>query len=521
MSGLEESVSSSAAMVTEAPGARPRVSLWVGAIVVAQFVLLVVTSTRYGYHPDEMYFIVAGAHPAFGYPDQPALVPLLCWAMHEIGSGSLLVLRLPSALAAAATTLVAALVAREIGGSQRAQLIAACCTASSGFALAVGHYVTTTTFDMLSTSLVGWLLVRAISKRSGPALLMAGTVTGIGFEAKPQVAFVAAVAVIALLIVGPRWPLRSPWFTAGIGAAVVLAAPYVIWQAAHGWPQLTVASNIGGSAEGGRAGFVPYQFLLVSPVLAPVWIAGLVTPFRRDSQRSLRFVPLTYAILAVAYVIGNGKAYYLASLYPVLLGLGSIAAADWTLRVRSRRRGTARTGRSRSRMALLTVGIVVSAAVSAYIALPLLPTTSLQGSPVIAINPDQGETVGWPRFIDTVVGAWQSIPAAERAHTAIFTADYSEAGAIDIQGASHGLPRAYSGHNGFTEWGEPGGNVTHALLLGYAQPSDAAPEFVGCATLATIDDGVGLDNDEQGLPVLLCQPTESWTKLWPLLRHYD
>lgn len=69
---------------------------------------------------------------------------------------------------------------------------------------------------------------------------------------------------------------------------------------------------------------------MVSPLLLPVWIAGLLTPFRRSSLRTLRFVPLTYAALAVAYLIGNGKAYYLASMYPVLLGLGAISVADWT-----------------------------------------------------------------------------------------------------------------------------------------------------------------------------------------------
>ena len=49
-------------------------------IAAAQALLLIATSTRYGYHRDEMYFIVSGSHPAFGYPDQPPLVPLLCWA---------------------------------------------------------------------------------------------------------------------------------------------------------------------------------------------------------------------------------------------------------------------------------------------------------------------------------------------------------------------------------------------------------------------------------------------------------
>ena len=484
--------------------------LWVGVIAAAQAVLLIATSTRYGYHRDEMYFIVSGSHPAFGYPDQPPLVPLICWAMNHLAPGSLLVLRLPSAVVAATTTLIAGLIAREVGGSSRAQVIAALCTASSGFALATGHFVTTTTFDLLSTSALCWLLIRALIRRSGRSLLAAGVVAGLGCEAKPQVAFVAIVAVAVLAVIGPRWPFRSPWLAAAIAAAALIAGPYVIWQAMRGWPQLTVAGNIGGSAEGGRAGFIPFQLVMVSPVLVPVWIAGVCAPFRRPALRDIRFLPVLYLVLAFAYLVGNGKAYYLASLYPALLGVGALPAADWTLR-----------HRARVRTVLLSVGVAVSIVVSAVIALPLLPTTSLQGSAVMAINPDQGETVGWPTFIDTVSQAWQSLPAAQRADTVIFTENYGEAGAVDLLGASHGLPRAYSGHNGFSEWGQPAASATSALVLGYDGPADAAPFFVGCTTLAHIDNGVGLDNDEQGLPVMLCNPSEAWATLWPHLRHYD
>ena len=128
-------------MTATAELARPpdHLSRWVLGIAALLVAVLAATSTRYGFHRDELYFIVAGSHPAFGYPDQPPLVPLLAWAMHELSPGSPFLLRLPSAITSAATAILAALIARELGGHRRAQVIAAACTASSGVALAVGQ----------------------------------------------------------------------------------------------------------------------------------------------------------------------------------------------------------------------------------------------------------------------------------------------------------------------------------------------------------------------------------------------
>jgi len=471
-----------------------RLSRWVFAIAAVQLAVLLATASRYGYHRDELYFVVAGSHPALGYPDQPPLVPLLSWALHAI-TPSLTLLRTPSALVSAATTVIAALIAREVGGGGRAQVVAAACTAVSAFALAVGHFVTTTTPDLLSTTAFLWLLARGVMRGGGPSLLAVGAVAGLGCEAKPQVAFVAVVAVAALLVVGPREPLRSWWAAGGVAAALVFVAPYAIWQQLHGWPQLTVARNIGGSAEGGRAGFLPYQLVMVSPFLVPVWLAGLAAPFRRPELRRLRFLPWTYALVGLLYLAGNGKAYYLASFYPTLLGLGAVPTAAWL--------GT------RARRALLVSAVTLSAALSAYLALPLLPARSLQGSLPLKLNKDLGEEVGWPRFAATVTRAWDSLP--DRAHTAIFTGNYGEAAAVQLLAHLH----AYSGQTGFALWGPPPATDTRALVIG------GTYLFKDCRTLARIDDGVGLANDEQGTPVSICQPSAPWKALWPRLRHYD
>jgi Dolichyl-phosphate-mannose-protein mannosyltransferase len=471
---------------------------------------LIAFAGRYGYHRDELYFIVAGSHPAFGYPDQPALVPLICWLMHTIAP-SLYLLRLPSALAAAATVLIGAAISREVGGRNRAQVIAALVTAVSAISLATGHFVTTTTFDVLSTSILGWCLVRATMRREPAFLLWAGLVVGIGFEAKPQVGFVAAVSLLALALAGPRWVFRSPYLWAGLLVAVVIGLPYLIWQQLHGWPQLTVARNIAGDAEGGRVGFIPFQLVMVSPLLVPVWIAGLVTALRNPAMRPVRFLPLLFGLLAAAYLIGDGKAYYLASLYPTLIGLGSVPTAAWLSR------GT----RQRSRLVLLALAIALSAATSALVALPILPEHDLPGSAPIALNPDLGETVGWPQYIGTISAVWHSLPDRTRRHAVIFTENYGEAAAIDILGSHDQLPAAFSGHNGFSLWGKPIADKTTTIVVGYPSTGSVSAYFAGCRVVARISNPVHLDNDEYGAPVLVCSRLVApWALIWPHLRHF-
>src|SRR5262245_8925313 len=56
-----------------ANGARGSVPIAVGLIAVAAYAVELAVSSRYGYDRDELYFLVAGQHPAAGYVDQPAL----------------------------------------------------------------------------------------------------------------------------------------------------------------------------------------------------------------------------------------------------------------------------------------------------------------------------------------------------------------------------------------------------------------------------------------------------------------
>jgi hypothetical protein len=63
--------------------------------------LHLVVAGRYDIFRNELYFIVCGRHPDFGYVDQPPLIPLISAATQLFGE-NIWLLRLPAALAAAA-----------------------------------------------------------------------------------------------------------------------------------------------------------------------------------------------------------------------------------------------------------------------------------------------------------------------------------------------------------------------------------------------------------------------------------
>jgi hypothetical protein len=483
---------------------------WIGAAAGVVFVALLLASGRYGYHRDELYFIEAGRHLAFGYPDQPLLTPLVARAMDLLVPGSLLVLRLPAALAAVCSIVSAGLIAREAGGSQRAQAIASCCCAASALTLAASHLLTTTALDLGFTSVSLWLLVRLL--RTGDERLWAviGAVLGVGLLNKLLVGILIVAVVGMLAAAGPRRLQSSRWALFGAALALFGALPYLVWQIAHGLPQLEVAHNQALSEEGGgRAGFIPFQLFFVGPLLVPVWLSGLVGLLRASRWCAYRCFGLAYLALAAVMLVVGGKAYYVAGFYPLLLGFGAVSTDAWL----------ARGGRAR--LGLFGGAVAVTAAASAVLGLWLLPERSLDGSIVLKLNSTSGETVGWPRFTDTIASVYRALPVTVRSRTVIFTSNYGEAGAIDLYGPARGLPQAYSGHNGFAQWGPPPNRYTSVIAVGQ-ETAELVHNFTSCQIRAHINDQVGVNNQEQGAPVWFCAGERApWSRLWPGLRHYN
>lgn len=483
-------------------GAGDRVPIaWraLGTVSLAYAALLVAVSAGYGYHRDEFYFVAIGGHPAFGYVDQPSLVPLLAHALDALGGGSLVVLRLPSALAGAAIVLVTGLIAREFGAARGAQLLAAGCMAVSAVLAGVSHLMSTTTYDLLAWTVLSWLIVRAL-RDGGRSWLVAGIGAGVGLEIKTLIVFLLFALAVGVLTVGPREVLRERWLWIGAALALVLWLPNLIWQASNDWPQLQLSTAIAQGQSGSsqpRWAFLPYQLLLISPLLAPVWIVGGLRLWRDATLRTWRCIPVAWAVLAVVFLATGGKPYYLAGLFPALLAAGAAPVLSW--------------GCSRARRVLLGAAVAVSLAVSAVLFLPLVPKNDLSNTPIVGINYDAGETVGWAQFDATVTRVYERQPA----RTIVLTANYGEAGSL-LHDTN--LP-AYSGQNSMADLGPPPSDTRVAVAVGYGKDT-LRGWFVSVRRVATIDNGIDVDNDEQHGAVYVCRsPRLPWTQLWPDIRH--
>ncbi len=306
----------------------------------------------------------------------------------------------------------------------------------------------------------------------------------------------------------------------------MLWLPNLLWQADNGWPTLAMSAALREkhSGAGYTITFLVLQFVLPGPWAAPVWLGGLWALLRERRFRPYRTFAVAYLLLFVVIMVAMGdRPYYLAPLYVVLFGAGSVVAAGV---VAGSRRFFSERPPSRRLLwrspAAAFVWVSAFALVLLPVSLPLLPASWLATLPLQKVNYNMGEEIGWQDLARTVAGVYDGLPAKERAHTVILTGNYGEAGALQRYGEALGLPAVYSGQNNFHLWGAPPKDATTVIVVGFRDREYATPYFEEVERAATISNRPGVDNEEAGLPVWVARGLKRpWADMWPDLQHYD
>jgi Dolichyl-phosphate-mannose-protein mannosyltransferase len=486
---------------------RVPVLAWViGAVFVA---VELAVSGRYGFLQDELYFIVAGRHLAFGYVDQPPLAPLLTRITDIIGV-SPTAIRIIPALAGGAVVVAAARFAALFGAGRLGRVLAALAMACAPVVIGAVHIGNTTAPDLLAWTAVLLCVTTALLRQRPRWWLGAGAAAGVGLENDNLLVLLLIGLALGILVSEHRSVLRTRWPWLGAGIAAVIWAPNVIWQATHGWPQLAMSSALHheNSSPADYAGGLPAQILYLGLLVAPLLIAGFIRLWRTPE---LRFIAVT-ATLIVVYVLAwvPGKAYYTDGMAPAVLAAGALAAERWIARAR----------RPRVRRGVVLAAPLVGLAVALPLVLPILPAGDVHDLPASSQqSSDIGDTIGWPQLTRAVAAQDAALVHVGQPPTSIFTGYYAEAGALDVLGAQDHLPPVLSGHNAYWMWGP--GRASDRMVLVVDALGQLRPYFASCRLLTTYHAPYGVQNDWTGLQIGICTgPAASWRTLWPHLKHY-
>ncbi|MDC0773106.1 ArnT family glycosyltransferase [Streptomyces sp. HD] len=484
----------------------PLALLPVAAIACATAALLLLTAGRFGYFSDELYFLAAGRHPAWGYADQPPLLPLLAHAIDAVSHGSLVWLRAPAAVVTALGVLTAALTAREMGGRRTAQVATGGAYAVSPVMVQMGHLLITATLDIFLTTVSAWLLVRWVRTRRDRLLLLLGLTVAVSLQVKFLSVGFWAVLLVALFLVGPRDLLRRPLLWASAAGALLTAVPGLLWQARNGWPQLAMTKVIAqevADEEGGRAMFLPTVLSAAGLVGAVLLCYGLWRLLVAREARPYRFLGLTFAGLCACYLVVHGRPYYVSGLFAVLWGAGAT--------------GLQRLRSTRPRAWATAVAYLLSAALAVQV-LPIYPVHRLTEPSSDRLA---RESVGWPDLATSVARVYRELPADRRSRALLITDRYDQAGALDRFGPALGLPRPYSGHRGYWYLRRPADDRATVVFVG-ADARYLRQFFTSVHRRGTVTNKDQVHNLNWGTPVWICEGLRHpWHTTWPRLSHLD
>ncbi len=483
----------------------PLLAWLIGAVFVA---VELAVSGRYGFQQDELYFIVAGHHLAFGYVDQPPIAPLLTRITGILGV-SPAAIRIGPALAGGAVVVMAARLAALYGAGRLGRVLAALTTACAPVLIGADHIGNTTPLDLLAWTAVLLFVSTALLRDRPRWWLAAGAAAGGGRAADNLVILLLIGLAIGILASAQRPVLSSRWPWLGAGIAAVIWAPNVIWQATHGWPQLAMSAALHreNTSPANYAGAVPAQLLYLGLLMTPLIIAGFVVLWRTPE---LRFIAIA-ATLIVLYVLAwiPGKVYYSDGVAPAVLAAGAAATERWIARAR----------RPGGRRWLVVGAALIGTAALLPGLLPILPASAVRTLPATSQQSNLGDSIGWPQLTRAIAAQNTALVRAGQPPTSIFTGYYAEAAALDVLGTRDHLPPVLSSQNAYWMWGP--GRASDRTVLVVDALGKLRPHFASCRLLSTYHAPDHVQNDWTPIQIGVCTgPAASWHRLWPRLKYY-
>ncbi|MBI2432475.1 MAG: glycosyltransferase family 39 protein [Candidatus Hydrogenedentes bacterium] len=478
------------------------------------FVFHLAVNRQYGFHGDELYFIVCGNRPAWGYVDHPPFVPLMARLATDLMGTNLVALRFFPALALGVSCVLTGWLARRLGAGLFGECLAALCFVFAPLMLRLGAFLNIPCFEVLFWLIAAHLLVNICQRNEPRWWPVIGLLSGFALLNKHTTLFLGVGMAVGLVLTHRRKDLVTPWPWLGGAAAFVIFLPNLFWQYRHDWATLEFVRTINATVmqDTSRVEFMLAQVVLMNVFGAVVWLAGLIFFLRSKAGGTYRFLGWVFLTVLVIMLVFNAKVYYLVPAYPMLMAGGAVLLERWL------------SGRW---------GIAVRAALSSAIVimgLIFLPIVSPIG-PLEWKEDYIGQVLGFmlddpadltfdfryqhcrPEELQAFRAVYEKVPAEEQQECVILTNEYDTASEVNVLGRDLGLPKAVSGNNSYYLWGTAGATGECVIAFGYGE--DLLRACFQEVTNAGVISCPWRDTSGTGRPLFLCRrPTANLEQLW-------
>lgn len=467
----------------------------------------ILTNGQYGFHRDEWQFISDARHLDWGFVAYPPFTPFIEHIGLSLFGLSLVGLRLFSVIGQAVVIFVSGLMARDLGGTRLAQVATAISVGLSGLPMFEATEFQYTSFSFLWWVLVCWLVIRLLKTENPRWWLAIGAAIGLELLTKYSVVFFVAGLLVGLAFTRARRYFLSPWFWAGVGVAILIFLPNIVWLFRHDFVSYHMLQHIHARdvGEGRAEGYWKYQVLLdVNPFTTPLWIVGL-TAFLRDSR--YRVIACMYLVPVLFFWVNKGRFYYVGEAYPVLIAMGAVVIVGWLVTRPAWARRTVAT--------VYFTGLFAFGAYGVARLVPIAPSGPLRDF-ALKNNGDLREEFGWEDLVRSVAAVRDSLPADQQSSYGILVGNYGEAGSIENLGPAYHLPSPISLTNSFYLRTYPATPPSTLIVVGWSQ-KQVDREFTGCRVAGHNGNSLGIENEESKYhpDIYVCgPPRQPWPIFW-------
>lgn len=487
-------------------------------IAFASIILHLGFNNDFGFHRDELLYFSLGQHLDFGYYSVPPFIGFMAFIATKLFGYTLFAARFFPAIMGGLIIVLSAQIAKELRGGAYAQILAAVSLAGSLLFVRAFGLFQPVCFDIFFWTLCMYLLIRYMNTENKKFILYFGLALGFGFLNKYNLIFL----LIPVLIVLPFSKYRNLFITKQFYWAVTIALtillPNIIWQLTHNLPVVDHMTELRSSQLVNMSVglFILEQLLMIIPATL-VGLAGLVYLLFAKRMKKYQLLSVISIIVLSLFILLQGKSYYSAGIYPMLIAAGAVFFE-------------ALLKRNIVRITFIVLIILVE-----WMFLPMgKPIYSPQkmvsyfdnmqdmsgnndirryeNNKYHELPQDFADMLGWNELTELTFKAWQKVENKQQC--IIFGDSYAEASVICVLGKKYNLPNCLSFNDNFRFWNPAtfDDEITDLIYINDEPGKDVKELFADIEQIGTITNPLAR---EFGLGVYLCRkPTRSFNAFW-------